>query len=628
MFTLITLGMVVAQTSANQFPNNQDPFAEEYAAQPQRVATSTVREGAGVPSLRGAGDGRFYGEFSFRASRADVAGGREDALEQGYGWILGGKLGGAVDWAYLGDFSRGDFGRSDLRDPEETQLIAHLISLNTHFSRSDRLSLSGQVQSGNSFGQPFYSNYRPDIANPPWRSWDANAYNVQWDHALGLTHWLHCRMSGGTRSGIEGARDGADMAAKRPGDYGLHDFLGYRSLNEQTYALAVGVDARHLFGRNHGLEFWLQAKAKDAEGTHALLSGGGTWPDGQHDVWTADVQSREYLFDLRHRCQISHRLHVESVLDVAAYNYIDPEFLLLPRITLTYSPWTNTSFLSAFYQEAATPPYIYASEKPVNEYTARNQPWADNSLLMPELSQRIEIGVLRNFGGTYQARLTTYYKRMQDIILSYDLWYNRDSDPWTSRRVYWNAGQGTEHGISATLRKQMSHDVSALAEYHWRQATGQFFQGPSWRNELPYSFPETVYLDDDVRHSVKLIIDYDTARLGGVGANLSWNYHSGYPFTPVRRHSYDPSTGQPPVQSLAELNSSRCPDWSELNLLMTKNISYLPWLDVQLRVQVLNILNHINITDMNELSGDSEPMPFGGNTGTPRKLIAGFLFKF
>jgi hypothetical protein len=605
----------------------EDPFRS--ATEVARVAGGEgLLEGVtGYPLIRREGAERYFGEVRFRASQADRSDGSGKVLEQDYGWVLGGELGRAVRGFVVGDLTRGNFDGSDRPDPATALRQSHRAGLELRLGARDRLSLLGDFGDGFASGKPFYETYQPEVRNAPLRVWRQGGLQTRWSHRLGDWGWLKLQLAARHLAGEDGAADESGAGIKPPESYGFYDFRGYRKLDESRYSVALDFATKWRGLRGDGLEIGLLARHTAAESMHGLHGGGADWPEGAHEVWSADAAANEYLVSLGHRWQLTRTLRVRPRVRWARFDYLAPSQVVLPGVQLTYAPFANHVLQLEVRREVSTPPYLYAYERPLNDYTERHRAWADHSRLRPELATVLEAGWEYSLDGTAQVGMSTFYKLLSDVILSYDLWQDEDADPWTSRRVFWNAGRGEVWGVRTYLRKQLGEELSGWAQYVFSEAIGESFSAPSWSRALPYEFPDTIYLDDDIRHLVKLVLDYRTERLGGFAANLSWNYRSGRPFTPIRRHSYDPSAGPPSLMEREQKNSERFPYWSELDLLLQKNLGSLDWLDIVLNLQVLNLLDRVNVQDVNELSGDSEPLPYSGNTGTPRKLVAGLLFR-
>jgi len=146
-----------------------------------------------------------------------------------------------------------------------------------------------------------------------------------------------------------------------------------------------------------------------------------------------------------------------------------------------------------------------------------------------------------------------------------------------------------------------------------------------------YRYPKEKYpLDYDVRWQVKAVLDYYTRKLGGFGAHLSWIYHTGFPYTPTFRGEYDERKGRWNWYQ-GTINSARYPDWSQVDLRLTKDLNYFPWSDklqTSLNLEVHNLFDHLNLREVNSRTGEPEIQRYTDNTGTPQRITAGLKFRF
>jgi hypothetical protein len=177
---------------------------------------------------------------------------------------------------------------------------------------------------------------------------------------------------------------------------------------------------------------------------------------------------------------------------------------------------------------------------------------------------------------------------------------------------------------------------------HYSGSVGYTFQVAKGRSSNPYAalsnsqlqgLPRETRLDYDQQHTLNLFLgyrvapaeDYDLLGLNfnNWGASVTWNFGSGFPYTPYNRGRT--------LEDLYLLNSGDGPYTSEINLSFFKGFKVFDNLSLTLTFDVINLLNRRNVDlnagGFNSLSGhvtsfgDYDPVskvihPWRGRDGT------------
>ena len=144
---------------------------------------------------------------------------------------------------------------------------------------------------------------------------------------------------------------------------------------------------------------------------------------------------------------------------------------------------------------------------------------------------------------------------------------------------------------------------------HYSGSIGYTFQLAKGRTSNPQAtlahpelaaLPREVRLDYDQQHTVNLFVGYHVAanedydvlglNIDNWGASLTWNFGSGFPYTP-----YNLGKG---LEDFYLKNSADGPYTSELNLSLYKGFAFLDKMNLVFTLDVINLLNRRNV-DLN-----------------------------
>ena len=207
----------------------------------------------------------------------------------------------------------------------------------------------------------------------------------------------------------------------------------------------------------------------------------------------------------------------------------------------------------------------------------------------------------------YSLGLSGFYKDIFGIINS-----KREGTGPLQRNVYANSDYARTRGFEAELEKSYGNYVQGTMTYEYSFAYGKSSNENSnyFDNFYNLSIPIQEFpLDWDVRHSISLNIDFEIGRddhpeLFGFklpdswGANVIWQFGSGFPYTPDRDY---PGLRLLPGQS-PQTNSLRYPATSNVDIRAYKRIPFLG-MTYTATLWVNNLFDNKNIDFIYGLTG-------------------------
>ena len=213
-----------------------------------------------------------------------------------------------------------------------------------------------------------------------------------------------------------------------------------------------------------------------------------------------------------------------------------------------------------------------------------------------------EIGVEYALSESYKLNVSGFYKDYFGQVNTLRL------HPTDDFQIYANMDYGRARGLEFELNKKYGGYISGYVTYQYAFAYGKSSAEVSnyyATGEIPIEeFP----LDWDVRHQVTLNLDLRIPRdehpkifgikvLDNWGVNVSWQYGSGYPFTP---NSAFPGLSLTRAERVTT-NSMRMPSRSNTDLRFNKDFAV--WkLDCSFIVWVTNLFNTRQVQDIVRVS--------------------------
>ncbi len=218
-----------------------------------------------------------------------------------------------------------------------------------------------------------------------------------------------------------------------------------------------------------------------------------------------------------------------------------------------------------------------------------------------------EFGINYVLSSDYVLGFSGFYKDIFGIINS-----KREGTGPLQRNVYANSDYARTRGFEAELEKSYGNYVQGIFTYEYSFAYGKSSDESSnyFDNFYNRSIPIQEFpLNWDVRHQISLNIDFEIPRddhpkLFGLtlpdnwGANVIWQFGSGFPYTPDRDF---PGLRLLPGES-PQTNSLRYPSTSNVDIRAYKRIPFLG-MTYTVTMWVNNLFDNKNIDFIYSLTG-------------------------
>jgi outer membrane receptor protein involved in Fe transport len=298
----------------------------------------------------------------------------------------------------------------------------------------------------------------------------------------------------------------------------------------------------------------------------------------------------------------------------------DPDFISRwESVTQQQAGWLrNKSFWSQFSHGEFSP--RLAIGYPVSERTVFYFNYG-HFLQYPERDQYFHDPVSTTYSGNYvgnpalKPQKTISYEAGFDQLLFKDLslgirGYYKDVFDYASFRrlpvsptvdLYVNLDYASTRGFEVILTKGGADRYSGSIGYTFQLAKGRSSDPKAAQNSPAlFGLPRETRLDFDQQHTLNLFLAYrvgprDDFTLFGMplnnwGASLTWNFGSGFPYTPFNQGN-----------TLADfylINTGDGPYTSEVNISLYKGFEFFQSLNVTFTLDVTNLLNRRNV-DLN-----------------------------
>jgi outer membrane receptor protein involved in Fe transport len=291
----------------------------------------------------------------------------------------------------------------------------------------------------------------------------------------------------------------------------------------------------------------------------------------------------------------------------------DPEYLALYEFVTQESPtWTkNKSFWSQFTKGFFSPRLAIGypiSERTVFyfnyghflQYPDRNLYFSapvytteritvGNPSLKPQKTIQYEAGFDQLLTDDVSLGIRGFYKDIVDYVTSLDLGTPTPVTKWV------NLDYASARGFEVILTKGGGGHYSGSIGYTFQLAKGRS-SDPLATVSSP-GLPREVRLDFDQQHTVNMFVGYRVApgeeydvfglNIDNWGASLTWNFGSGFPYTP-----YNFAKG---IQDFYLKNSGNGPYTSEVNISLYKGFAFLDKFNAVLTLDVTNLFNRRNV---------------------------------
>lgn len=275
-----------------------------------------------------------------------------------------------------------------------------------------------------------------------------------------------------------------------------------------------------------------------------------------------------------------------------------------PRLAIGYPISTRTVFYFNYGHFLQYPERDDYYRDPITRVVSGN--YVGNPGLKPERTISYEAGFDQLVFEDLKFGIRGFYKDIFDNISVQKI--------VTDTRV--NLDYGSVRGFEVILNKSLTNNYSGSLGYTFQLAKGRASdKNASIISPQLAGLPREVRLDYDQQHTVNLFVayrvgvneDYDVfgLPLNNWGASLTWNFGSGFPYTPYNQE-----------RTLADQylkNTGNGPFTSELNISMFKGFVVFEKLNLVVTLDVTNLLNRRNV-DLNALGFNrvtGRPLRFG-----------------
>jgi outer membrane receptor protein involved in Fe transport len=279
-----------------------------------------------------------------------------------------------------------------------------------------------------------------------------------------------------------------------------------------------------------------------------------------------------------------------------------------PRIAIGYPVSQTTKFYFNYGHFLQYPERDQFFHDPI--YTTLPGNYVGNPSLKPQRTVQYEAGFEQAIFDDLAIAIRGYYKDIFDYVAPLSL----PVSPALSLNI--NLDYASTRGVEVILNKALSQHYSGSLGYTFLVAKGRSSNPfAATTNPQLQGLPRETRLDYDQQHTLNLFVGYRVAanedydlfgiKFNNWGVSVTWNFGSGFPFTPFNRGRT--------LEDLYLLNTGDGPYTSEVNLSLFKGFKLLEGLSITFTFDVVNLLNRRNI-DLN--AG-------GFNTVVGRPLIFG-----
>jgi len=318
---------------------------------------------------------------------------------------------------------------------------------------------------------------------------------------------------------------------------------------------------------------------------------------------------------------------VDSVYKLQRIKYLNnpekakPQWYISPRIGVSH-PITERDVLHFTYGHYYQIPPFYQI---ITSYAFSGAfPIIGNPTIDPMKTISYELGVKHGFTDNIVVDITVFYKDIYQWARSKMF----SLGPEGNYTTFLNEDYGFSRGVELTFIKRPAGDIlpnlGLNISYTYQVAKGSFsspFSGyiyQWYRYPLP---PRESPLNWDIRHNFVGIFSWIVPEgdkkfiVDDWGVSLSYYYSSGAPWTPTFRD---------PRDAMEKINAERMPSVKRADLRLFKNIKLNRFTKLQLFMDIYNLFNDLNLTDIAtvdwyEQFGDPEGEEKSLNVWEPRR---------
>lgn len=312
-----------------------------------------------------------------------------------------------------------------------------------------------------------------------------------------------------------------------------------------------------------------------------------------------------------------------STLPAESFEDYTPQTVVMPRVAFNF-PISDEALFIAHYDILAQRPGAGQSRLDPFDYldliNLRNTGVVGNPNLRPQRTIEYELGFKQALSKRTALKISAFYREMRDLLqvvnfpqafpITYISFGNRDF--------------GTVKGFTLEYEMRRTNNVKIDANYTLQFADGTGSSATTGLNlaRVGQAGLRTLQpLNFDVRHQFLFRFDYrygagpnyngpvwfDTRVLENFGINVTANALSGRPYT-KRDRAFPITTANPSTitQVEGQINGSRLPWQVTFDARINKVFSLKKKKSLEVYLQVLNVLNTMNVTDVYAFTGSAD----------------------
>jgi hypothetical protein len=294
---------------------------------------------------------------------------------------------------------------------------------------------------------------------------------------------------------------------------------------------------------------------------------------------------------------------------VFMHKEVGPKKSLSPRLGFSF-PITETGILHFSYGHFSQIPqfqYLYADpDFKVTTSASAGSVLMGNADLEPQRTVMYEIGLQQQFSDVIGIDVTLFYRDVRGWVGTSPLIPLMSSATASTRSYYYkyeNKDYENVKGITLKIEKRFSDNFSFRADYTLQSAEGTYSDAGDAYNALQNGQAPVLALlplNFDQRHTINVQLVYG---ISDWIFSLIGRYWSGLPYTPTLTQSA-PVGGS--LASGLATNSARLPEQKIIDLTVSKSFRLSSKLNVQLFMNVYNLLDQRDITNVYTDTGSPE----------------------
>ncbi len=284
----------------------------------------------------------------------------------------------------------------------------------------------------------------------------------------------------------------------------------YSAYNSSIRDFAARIDFEYLPNPNHQIRFGVSGI------NHLFTPGVLSYKDQESDtlVGSRAIYANEMALYVEDEISISRRFNVNLGLHLSGFAVEDELYTSLqPRFSARYLLSPSMS-VKASYAEMAQFVHLLTN----SGIGLPTDLWVPaTSLIEPQQSQQVALGIAKNINDKFEFSLEGYYKKMQNLIEYQEgaSFINVDKDWQTKIEV----GDGESYGMEMLLQKKTGRTTGWLGytlSWTWRQ-----FENLNFGERFPYRYDRRHDLSLALTHELSKKVDFSAAWVYGTGSAIT-----------------------------------------------------------------------------------------------------------